>query len=108
MIQSGPDDPAQFHIPRDFTEDYIKQMTSEHKVIVRDRKTGRAQEVWRKKTSGAQNHYWDCEVYAASAAKMIHVEALREHGQAVTHRPGGEPAYKNKWVSRSARRWVKR
>lgn len=105
MIQSGPEDPAQFHIYNNVGEDYIKQMSSEHKVIVRDRKTGRAQEIWKKKSSGIPNHYWDAEVYAASAAKMIHVDALRKEGTASMYRP--IRARHKMWVKNERGRWAR-
>lgn len=54
--------------------DYAKQVTSEEKVI--ERKGGRDVEVWRPKTSHADNHYLDCEVYAAAAADLLHVRYM--------------------------------
>ena len=55
--------------------DYNKQMASEHKVLIR---RGAAQPVerWQKVSAGAQNHYWDCEVYQRAAAAMARIEML--------------------------------
>lgn len=50
-------------------EEYCKQVTSEHKVI--ERKSGREIETWQPKTSHADNHYLDCEVYAFVAADLL-------------------------------------
>ena len=43
---------------------YCTQMASEHLVI--DPKTKKQE--WKPKSSGAPNHYWDCEVYQCAAA----------------------------------------
>lgn len=50
-------------------EEYAKQVTAEHKVI--QQKNGRDSYVWKTKSSGAGNHYLDCEVYAACAADVM-------------------------------------
>ena len=39
-------------------------MASEHKVINPQTK----RQEWKPKTSGAANHFWDCEVYQCAAA----------------------------------------
>lgn len=54
--------------------DYVRQLTSEHKVILRK---GRGQVArWVPVTAGAANHLWDCEVYQQAAAMIAHVELL--------------------------------
>ncbi|CAI3579049.1 terminase, large subunit [Clostridium neonatale] len=55
--------------------DYAEQIVSEEKVI--ERKNGRNISVWKTKTSHADNHYLDCEVYAAAAADLLHVRYLQ-------------------------------
>lgn len=52
--------------------EYAEQVTAEHKVNVR----GRQGPQWVPKTSHADNHYLDCEVYAAAAADMCGVRTL--------------------------------
>jgi phage terminase large subunit GpA-like protein len=47
---------------------YAEQVTSEHKVNVRS--GGRTIQKWDLKSSHADNHYLDCEVYAMCAADM--------------------------------------
>ena len=54
--------------------DYAEQVTSEHKVNVRS--GNRTTQEWRQKTSHADNHYLDCEVYAMCAADMLGVRSL--------------------------------
>ncbi len=55
-------------------EEYARQVTAEQKVIVR--KNGIQKMVWTPKTSHIDNHYLDCEVYAACAAELMGVRAL--------------------------------
>lgn len=60
-------------------EDYARQVTSEHKVL--EKRGGRDMEVWKKKTSSSDNHYFDCEVYAAVAADLVNVRDMGEGGE---------------------------
>lgn len=55
--------------------DYAEQICSEEKVI--EKKGGRDVEIWKPKTSHADNHYLDCEVYASLAADLLHVRYLQ-------------------------------
>src|SRR3989338_5577449 len=66
MVSSAPGDPSQWHVFKDVSEEYVRQFCAEHKILVRDRKSGRTWEEWKKKSTGAPNHYWDAEVYAAA------------------------------------------
>lgn len=54
--------------------DYAEQVTAEHKVA--HRANGRETQVWEPKTSHADNHYLDCEVYAMAAADILGVRTL--------------------------------
>ena len=71
-------------------DDYVHQMTSEHKIYnARKRK-----EEWVQVTGGRDNHYWDCEVYQVGAALAwdLHVEPQPDDVSA--KRPaGGEREY---------------
>lgn len=71
--------------------DYAEQVTAEHKV---NEKTagGRVVQVWRQKTSHADNHYLDCEVYALCAADILGVRSL--HLQEVEIEPRKEAPQK--------------
>ena len=60
--------------------EYAEQVTAEHKVNVKTA-GGRVTQQWVLKTSHADNHYLDCEVYAMCAADMLgartfHLEEL--------------------------------
>ncbi|MGG0814973.1 terminase gpA endonuclease subunit [Paenibacillus alvei] len=56
-------------------EDYTSQVTAEHKV--KEKVGNKTIEVWRKKTTSADNHYLDCEVYAAFAADHLGIRYLK-------------------------------
>ena len=64
--------------------DYIKQLTSEHKVLVR--KGQRANMLWKVKSEKAANHYWDCETYLCAAAVMAKVELLPDQDHLIRAR----------------------
>lgn len=66
--------------------EYAEQITSEHKVATV--KAGRRLESWVPKTAHAQNHYLDCEVYAAAAADLLHVRYLDDKTEPVINSPG--------------------
>ena len=55
--------------------EYAEQVTSEHKVNVRTN-NGKVKQVWVQKTTHADNHYLDCEVYAMAAADLMGVRSL--------------------------------
>ncbi len=52
--------------------EYAEQVTAEHKIRVK----GSKQLVWVPKTSHADNHYLDCEVYAMAVADVLGVRTL--------------------------------
>ncbi len=54
--------------------DYAEQVTAEHKIT--ERSGGKEVQRWTLKTSHADNHYLDCEVYAAAAADVLGVRSL--------------------------------
>lgn len=55
--------------------EYAEQVTAEHKVNVR-MMNGKKKLAWVLKTSHADNHYLDCEVYAMAAADIMGVRTL--------------------------------
>ena len=71
-------DPVKWHLPNGLPDSYIKQFTAEHKILIRNKKTGKAQERWVKKRESAPNHYLDAEVYAIAAADMIRALNMRK------------------------------
>lgn len=54
--------------------EYAQQVTAEHKVNIK--KNGTLQQVWQQKTSHADNHFLDCEVYCMCAADILGVRTL--------------------------------
>lgn len=54
--------------------EYAEQVTAEHKIT--ERSGGKEVQRWVLKTSHADNHYLDCEVYAAAAADVLGVRNL--------------------------------
>ena len=56
---------------------YAQQVTAEQKV--KTKKNGVVRETWVLKTSHADNHYLDCEVYAMTAAEIMGVRSLHLH-----------------------------
>lgn len=105
MVSSAPGDPSQWHVFQGVSEDYVRQFCAEHKVLVRDKKSGRTWEEWKKKSQGAPNHYWDAEVYSAAAADMIRVSSLREEGQLVPFTPKDD--LREGWLG-SRKGWISR
>lgn len=75
--------------------DYAEQVTAEHKVT--ERSGGKEVQRWVLKTSHADNHYLDCEVYAAAAADVLGVRNLylqnrvEENAQEVKKRAEPKP-----------------
>lgn len=55
-------------------EEYAKQVTSEQKVNIKNGR-GQVKQQWKPKTSHADNHYLDCEVYALCAADVLEIRA---------------------------------
>lgn len=55
--------------------EYAEQVTAEHKVNTRTN-NGKMKQEWVQKTSHADNHYLDCEVYAMAAADVMGVRSL--------------------------------
>lgn len=55
--------------------EYAEQVTAEHKVNVKG-SGGRINQVWVPKTSHADNHYLDTEVYCLAAADVLHVRSI--------------------------------
>lgn len=71
--------------------EYATQVTAEHKVNVKSGNT--VKQVWQLKSSHADNHYLDCEVYALAAADILGVRTLhlqneeKPEGRTTTEEP---------------------
>ena len=78
---------------KDIDDNYCNQVTSEHKVTVRN-PNGTTKTKWEQKESHADNHYLDCEVYAMCAAEIMGVKSLHlKNIQAPVKRPEQEETY---------------
>ena len=62
-------------------ENYLRQMASEHKVMDKSGKS-----VWKKVSSGSQNHWFDCEVYCLAAADFLNTNLLPDETALVSNR----------------------
>jgi len=80
-------------------------MASEHKVLIRNKTTGRAKELWQKKKEAIANHYLDAEVYALAAADIIRALNLRkDDSKKVYKKEGG--AGRESWIRRREGSWL--
>lgn len=71
-------EPRAFHVHRGTTDEYFRQMASEH--LVRE-PYGRERTIlafWKPKPGVQDNHLWDCETYAIAAAQACYVNRLQE------------------------------
>jgi phage terminase large subunit GpA-like protein len=100
-------DPCKWHIFRNPTDEYLSQFTSEHKVLVRNRNTGRAKEVWQKKKTAVANHYLDAEVYAVAAADIIRALNIRKDESARVHqRIVSQDTSRGNWIRKREGSWL--
>ena len=99
-------DPHKWHLFRNPTDDYLAQVASEHKVLVRNRNTGKAKEVWQKKKGVSANHYLDAEVYAVAAADIIRALNIRKDDIRI-HKPViQEPTSRQTWIRKREGAWL--
>ncbi len=100
-------DPAKWHLYRDPSDEYLSQFTSEHKILIRNRTTGKAKEIWQKKKEASANHYLDAEVYALAAADIIRALNMRPDEAPRTHQPVvSEDNSRRGWVKKSEGSWL--
>ena len=59
-------------------EEFLAHLTSEHKVLIRSKTRADVRTVWRPKSGGVPNHWWDCEIYATAALDMLGAYALHD------------------------------
>jgi len=98
-------DPNKWHLFKDPSDDYLSQFTAEHKVLVRNRNTGKAKEVWQKKRSSVANHYLDAEVYAVAAADIIRALNLRKDERKV-HKDIRQEHSRSNWLRKREGAWI--
>lgn len=87
--------------------EYAEQVTAEHKVNVRSG-SGKVKQSWVPKTSHADNHYLDTEVYAMAAADCLGVRTLHmEMEQEAEEKPKQEtaPSTEESWLG-GTQKWI--
>ena len=100
-------DPKKWHIFRNPDSDYLEQITSEHKVLIRNRNTGRTKEVWQKKKDALANHYLDAEVYALAAADIIRALNIRKDESVKVHKKIVQDEHsRHDWIRKREGRWI--
>lgn len=100
-------DPVKWHLFSNPPDDYLRQFTSEHKVLLRNRSTGRAKEAWQPKRLSTPNHYLDAEVYAVAAADIIRALRLRRDERTVHHGKDRQRAHsRTDWIRRREGSWM--
>ena len=87
--------------------EYAEQVTAEHKVNVRAN-NGRVKQEWVQKTSHADNHYLDCEVYAMAAAdvmgaRTMHLQDIEQQPQKT---PDPQPAQQEEAWIQNNESWI--
>lgn len=75
-----PGEIGEMHFHRTVSDEYLRQLCSEHKVQERDKK-GRVRLVWKMRPGYGQNHYRDCARYGLAAADLLKIAYLRPPDQ---------------------------
>lgn len=88
---AGAAGPKGFHLHAGATDELLRHLESEHKVVVR--KPGSAKERWITKHGYRANHWWDATVYAFAAARMIYAHLMTQSSTGeVVQRAAREPS----------------
>lgn len=100
-------DPKKWHIFRNPSDEYLSQFTAEHKVLVRNRNTGKAKELWQKKKEAIANHYLDAEVYAVAAADIIRALNIRKDDSVKVHQQITRQEHsRSSWIGKREGAWL--
>lgn len=92
-------------VHKDCDLEYAEQVTAEHKIT--ERAGGKEVQRWVLKSSHADNHYLDCEVYAAAAADVLEVRSLflKNQDQAAAQpkpeQPKPQPKPEENWIQQN-------
>lgn len=78
-----------WYVHEDCDPEYAQMITSEHKIIEKVR--GKLVSRWKQKQSGGDNHYLDCEVYAAAAADICGIRTIFAERYRKKQAPTPEP-----------------
>jgi len=74
LQQTSESDPDHWQLNDKVDDEYISQMSSQHKVMVRSKSGQRM--IWETISSGARDHLWDCEVLQCVSADIVHANLL--------------------------------
>lgn len=87
--------------------EYAEQVTAEHKVNVK-MGNGKIKQKWQLKTSHADNHYLDCEVYAFAAADILGVRTLHLDEVQEKEESKKQTQYtpEENWINQNEGSWV--
>lgn len=95
----GDPDPARWQVFAGISDDFCSQLTSEHKVL--DTKT--RQEVWKEKSGGAANHWWDCSAVSCAVAAAMGASMPKPADVAPPSTDNNLSA--SDWLSRGRSKW---
>ena len=85
--------------------EYAEQVTAEHKINVKTN-NGKVKQEWHLKSSHADNHYFDCEVYCMAAADIMgirtaHLNDEAEEQQRQQPVQNSPPAQEETWIQKN-------
>ena len=86
-------------VHRGCDREYAEQVTAEHKVNVKS--GGRTVQTWVLKSSHADNHFLDCEVYAMCAADMLGARTFHLDEVEVQPRTEAPPTPEESWIGQN-------
>lgn len=89
--------------------EYAEQVTAEHKVNVK-MGNGKTKQEWKQKTTNADNHYLDCEVYAMAAADILGVRTLHldeiQDDEAIKEQENTQYTKEESWINQNEGNWI--
>ena len=95
-------------VHKDCDLEYAEQVTAEHKIT--ERAGGKEVQRWALKSSHADNHYLDCEVYATAAADILGVRTLHLNEIQENEQPKKQETTQytpeEHWISQNEGSWV--
>jgi hypothetical protein len=97
----GDPDPLKWQVFPDIGDEYCAQLCSERKVL--DPQT--RQMVWKEKTSGAANHFFDCSSMSCAVASAMGAGAPKPVQQAHANQPSESSVAASDWMNRGRSRW---
>lgn len=77
LMSASEPEKSQWHLHKDPAGEYVRHLTAEHKVLVRNKRTGHSSEEWVPRPGAGPHDWLDAEVYAMAAAEMLAVFAMQ-------------------------------